>query len=417
MPPSLSTKDCGTLTVPVARNADGSTITGPVVSRIANAPAGSTTQPIIRGRVTGTATPASFDTTKATLTKRYAEEGARVPIGASEWAFADCTQTPFPGKADGEKICLKGEFDPNALYEVTYTAKDPPVHGIGFAATRDLLAYLRRASSGNPLGTGVRYVLAQGTSQSGNYLRSFVHLGFNQDELGRRVIDGMNPHIAGRQVALNIRFAAPSGAAEMYEPGSDGVLTWSDYEDEARGRPSAGLLTRCRATSTCPKIIETFGAAEFFSLRMSPNLVGTRADRDIPLPENVRRYYAPSVNHGGGAGGFEVDGRAQACCTIAANPNSSNEMSRALMAAPKLLLIDEPSVGLAPIMVNRVIETIRGFKDRHRLTILMAEQNFTQAVRIADRGYVIVHGKIAFQGDSAEALHNNELIREFYLGA
>jgi hypothetical protein len=179
----------------------------------------------------------------------------------------------------------------------------------------------------------MRAVIAQGTSQSGNYLRSFVHLGFNQDELGRRVMDGMNPHIAGRQVALNIRFAAPSGAAEMYEPGSDGVLTWSDYEDEARGRPAAGLLTRCRATSTCPKIIETFGSAEFYSLRVSPNLVGTSADRDVPLPDNVRRYYAPSVNHGGGAGGFEVDGRAQACCTIAANPNSSNEMSRALMAA------------------------------------------------------------------------------------
>ena len=90
-------------------------------------------------------------------------------------------------------------------------------------------------------------------------------------------------------------------------------------------------------------------------------------------------------------------------------------LGRALMAAPKLLLIDEPSVGLAPIMVNRVIETIRGFKDRHRLTILMAEQNFTQAVKIADRGYVIVHGQIAHAGTATE-LNDSDLIRRFYLG-
>ncbi len=92
-------------------------------------------------------------------------------------------------------------------------------------------------------------------------------------------------------------------------------------------------------------------------------------------------------------------------------------LARALMSAPRMLLIDEPSVGLAPLLVRRTIDKIKELKEGFDLTVLMAEQNFTQAVRIADRGYVIVHGKIAFQGDSAEALHNNELIREFYLGA
>jgi branched-chain amino acid transport system ATP-binding protein len=92
-------------------------------------------------------------------------------------------------------------------------------------------------------------------------------------------------------------------------------------------------------------------------------------------------------------------------------------LARALMSAPRILLIDEPSVGLAPLLVQRTIDKIKELKEGFNLTVLMAEQNFTQAVRIADRGYVIVHGKIAFQGDSAEALHNNELIREFYLGA
>ncbi|MDP2321744.1 MAG: alpha/beta hydrolase domain-containing protein [Acidobacteriota bacterium] len=117
-----------------------------------------------------------------------------------------------------------------------YLAKDPPAHGIGFAATRDLIAFLRHGSAGNPLAAAIRHTIAQGNSQSGNYLRSLVHLGFNQDESGRRVFDGINPNIAARQLAMNIRFSAPSGAAEMFEPGSEGILWWGDYADQARGR-------------------------------------------------------------------------------------------------------------------------------------------------------------------------------------
>jgi len=322
-----------TMVTPIARNPDGSSITGPVMSRIADAPAGANTQPIIRGRVTGTATPASLDTTKATLTRRASETGSRVPLRADEWAFADCTATPFPGIAVPDKVCLKGGFDPALLYELTYLAKDPPVHGIGFAATRDLIAFLRRGSAGNPLGATVRHTIAQGNSQSGNYLRSMLHLGFNQDEGGRRVFDGMNPNIAARQLAMNIRFSAPSGAAGMFEPGSDGILWWGDYADQARGRQAGGLLTRCQATETCPRIVETFGSAEFYSLRASPNLVGTRADRDIALPANVRRYYSPGTRHGGGGGGFDVDVPIDGCCQLASNPNPSADTNRALVHA------------------------------------------------------------------------------------
>jgi len=92
-------------------------------------------------------------------------------------------------------------------------------------------------------------------------------------------------------------------------------------------------------------------------------------------------------------------------------------LGRALMTAPKMLLVDEPSVGLAPLLVMRTIDKIKELKDSYQLTVLMAEQNFTQAIRIADRGYVIVHGRIEFEGRSAEELNNNELIRQFYLGA
>jgi branched-chain amino acid transport system ATP-binding protein len=91
-------------------------------------------------------------------------------------------------------------------------------------------------------------------------------------------------------------------------------------------------------------------------------------------------------------------------------------LGRALMLAPRILLIDEPSVGLAPVLVSRTIDAIRELKQQYQLTVLMAEQNFPQALRIADRGYVIVHGKIAFEGRSAGELNNNELIRKFYLG-
>jgi branched-chain amino acid transport system ATP-binding protein len=91
-------------------------------------------------------------------------------------------------------------------------------------------------------------------------------------------------------------------------------------------------------------------------------------------------------------------------------------LARALMTAPRILLVDEPSVGLAPLLVTRTIDKIKELKEHYNLTVLMAEQNFTQAIRIADRGYVIVHGKIAFEGRSADELNNNDLIRQFYLG-
>src|SRR5256885_6672160 len=91
-------------------------------------------------------------------------------------------------------------------------------------------------------------------------------------------------------------------------------------------------------------------------------------------------------------------------------------LGRALMLAPKILLVDEPSVGLAPLLVSRTIDAIKQLKDQFQLTVLMAEQNFTQAIRIADRGYVIVHGKIAVEGRSAQELNNNDLIKKFYLG-
>jgi branched-chain amino acid transport system ATP-binding protein len=108
--------------------------------------------------------------------------------------------------------------------------------------------------------------------------------------------------------------------------------------------------------------------------------------------------------------------RSQLAGSMSGGEQQMLALGRALMLAPKILLVDEPSVGLAPILVSRMIDAIAEMKARYDLTVLMAEQNFTQAIRIADRGYVIVHGKIAFEGGSAEALNNNDLIKKFYLG-
>ena len=108
--------------------------------------------------------------------------------------------------------------------------------------------------------------------------------------------------------------------------------------------------------------------------------------------------------------------RAQLAGSLSGGEQQMVALGRALMLAPRILLVDEPSVGLAPLLVARTIDAIKQLKEQHRLTVLMAEQNFTQAIRIADRGYVIVHGKIAVEGRSAEELNNNELIKKFYLG-
>jgi Alpha/beta hydrolase domain len=331
------------ISLPVARNADGSSITGPILIRFSDMAPNTDTLALRRGLGAQFAAPqpASRDTTKASLTRRASEGSASIPIRASDWAFADCSKTPFPGTSDPTKICLKSGFDPGFLYELVYTAEDPQVLGIGYAATRDLNAFFRYAQhddngTANPaeMPNKTIFAIARGNSQSGNFLRSFIHLGFNQDESGRIVWDGVNPNIAVRQLAMNFRFASVGGGAELYEPGSDGVLWWSDYKDDARRRAEGSLLDRCRSSGTCPKIFETFGSFEFWGLRASPDLVGTSADRDIPLPANVRRYYFPGVTHGGGRGGFHQEPPAPPVnCELPANPNPSSDTMRALTVA------------------------------------------------------------------------------------
>ena len=108
--------------------------------------------------------------------------------------------------------------------------------------------------------------------------------------------------------------------------------------------------------------------------------------------------------------------RAQLAGSMSGGEQQMLALGRALMSEPRILLVDEPSVGLAPVMVKRTIAKIKELKEQKRLTVLMAEQNFHQALTIADRGYVIVHGQIVFAGNSADELNDNELIKKFYMG-
>ena len=334
--------------VPIAKNPDGSPITGKVMGRITNADGPQSQAIYVLGNPLPYR-PASLDTRQASLTTHVAETmdgkmSGEKTIAAPDWAWAKCTADhPFPGTPDPTQICLKNGFNPNLLYQVVFTAKDPPVLGIGFAAFRDVGSFFKNAKADdngtpNPLANQITWSISRGVSQSGNFLRGFIHLGFNQDEMGRQVYDGAWPIIAGRRIALNFRFAMPDGVSMLYQSGIEGTQTWAPSPDPVRGLPAAGILDRCTASHTCPKIIEHFGAAEMWGLKLSPSFVGSGGDKDVPLPANVRRYYIASTQHGGGRGGFDVNPAASPACpgtgygqgSLPANPLPHRETVNAL---------------------------------------------------------------------------------------
>jgi len=234
-------------------------------------------------------------------------EGGTIPN--SDWKFCGggTFAAPTPVTTLPVRLCLKDGFDPTKLYQLVYTVKDPSVLGVGTAAFRDLGSFFKYEAAddfgtANPLAAYIRWAIIRGSSQSGNFTRHFIHLGMNRDEAGRIVHEGAWPLIAGRRVANNSRWGQPDGVLELYQMGSEGPQWWRRFPDPVRGLPPRGILDRCQSTRTCPKIIETFGGAEVFALKMTTSWVGTSANVDIPLPHNVRRYYLPSSTHGGGNG-------------------------------------------------------------------------------------------------------------------
>jgi hypothetical protein len=333
--------------LPIAKHRDGREITGRVRSEyILGSPASTqdVTEPPAYEAI-------STDNSGATLTRRVNQNDPRELIPNSQWAFADCTSVPFPGVPDPTKICLQGGFDTNHIYELVYTAKNPMVMGLGFAATRDFVSFLRSGNHGglvNPLGDGVKNAIIYGSSQSGRWIRTFIQLGFNQDEHRRKVFEGAIPHKASNRGAFNIRFAQPtrlSGTqhSEQQYPGAESPQTWGVSFDPLSGI-RAGQLERCRRTHTCPKITHTNTDTEYWQAVMSLNTTDSTGTEDLRIPPEVRIYDLAGTQHGGGNPLQQPPAVLPAfpnACQLRSNSNPFIHAQRALLVALREWIVND----------------------------------------------------------------------------
>jgi branched-chain amino acid transport system ATP-binding protein len=188
-------------------------------------------------------------------------------------------------------------------------------------------------------------------------------------------------------------------------------------------KPSAGTITletdgtRTELVGrTCEEIVELGVALVPEGRRLFPKLT---VEENLMLGayrKGARATIQRNLDHCFEAFPVLAERRRQLAGSMSGGEQQMLAIGRALMSQPRILLVDEPSVGLAPILVHRMIDKIKELKDRYDLTVLMAEQNFNQATRIADRGYIIVHGDIAFASEGAADLRENELVKKYYLG-
>ncbi|HEV8585491.1 MAG TPA: alpha/beta hydrolase domain-containing protein, partial [Methylomirabilota bacterium] len=260
--------------------------------------------------------PASLDQAQARLTVRAREADAPVEVPAAEWQFRGPRAIAL--LPDGTA------FKPGFIYDFRYVAKDPKVLGIGFAATRDLVAFLRHetadgAGTANPVMAGpkgVRAVLAIGISQAGRYLREHVERGFNRDEAGRRVFDGVLSHIAGAgKMFMNAQFAQPSRTA-------------TQHEDHAFPEVTAPFMV-LRGGDADPKMMEVNTSTEYWQKGASLLHTDPLAKADVALPENLRIFFIAGTQHGGRAGTASDVG----LCRVPRNPHSATPALRALLVS------------------------------------------------------------------------------------
>ncbi|MGZ6211893.1 MAG: alpha/beta hydrolase domain-containing protein [Candidatus Binataceae bacterium] len=247
----------------------------------------------------------TLEQSEATLTVRQHEKDPRVPIPPRQWRYLSPTRL---------EITLADGFDAGAIYEFIYPARDPIVMGLGFAAVRDLVTFMRYASADengrpNPLsqaggGPAVDDVIVYGRSQPGRFLREFLRLGFNQEASGRRVFDGVYASLAGsRRIFLNHPFSQPGRFHRQHEdhlyPGDQFPFTYTTRFDPISAKTD-GILTRCLATDTCPKIMHVDSSTEFWQGRGSL-VVTDESGKDITLPDQVRVYALAGTGHAGPA--------------------------------------------------------------------------------------------------------------------
>ena len=322
-----------TFSVPAARNTDGSAVTGTVRAALGVQTAPATTLNLSSGWFTGM-THRSAPTVSAdnrtplpdgflpTLTVRGAESEPRTPIPDTDWRFGACDA------ANDTQICYPAGFQPGQLYELIYRAKDPLVMGLGFAAARDLGAFLKaQAAPGTT-------ALVMGTSQSGRFIRSMIALGFNQDEGGRQVFDAALPHIGGGLMPLNARFAQPGRAwgqqVDHLYPAYDFPFTYARQTDPLTGR-TQGLLDRCEATHTCPLIFHAATALEIWEGRQSLGLTDPLGTHDAAEPPNTRIFIMASTQHAPPSLPLPT-ATPFALCQQQPNPNPHTWTVRALLA-------------------------------------------------------------------------------------
>ncbi len=307
-----------TITLPVAHNPDGSTITGPAFEYIVfGSPAASYTLNYPA---------ATLDTTKALLTHRVHLDDPPVPVAPDAWTY----------NASGTAISLVGSsFAANDIYELSYTAKDPTVNGLGFAAIRDWNAWLRYETkdeqdpaTANPLAGDVQRIYTEVVSQPGRLLNDFRHLGFNQAENGKQVFDGMMQWIAaGDGIHLNYRFSQP-GRTERNRQDHlfvEGVFPFANVmtTDPITGH-SDSRLARCTATGTCPVAAEIYSANEYWVKAASLLHTDPGGTTDLPDSPYARDYFISSHQHGTG------NATNRGACQQFQNPLNSAPIQRAL---------------------------------------------------------------------------------------
>jgi len=307
-----------TITLPVAKNPDGSTITGPsyeyfigpTSSYTLNYPA------------------ATLDQSAATLTHRVHLDDTPEVVPASGWQYG----------ADGKSISLTGgaNFVANDIYEFSYTAKDPTVNGVGFAAIRDFVSFLRYDTqddegNDNPLAGDVQFITTEISSQPGRLLNDFDHLGFNQSENGKKVFDAhMNWIAAGDGINMNLRFSQPGRTNRnrqdlLYIEGRfpfASVSTTDPISGETDGR-----YVKCAATNTCPLVAQIYSANEYWVKAAS--LLHTTPDGKTDLADapNERNYFISSHQHGTGSA------TSKGACQQFQNPLDSSPVQRSLFLA------------------------------------------------------------------------------------
>jgi Alpha/beta hydrolase domain len=279
-----------TITVPVASQPDGSAITGPNYEYIVADNA--TTQ-----SYTLSYPAASLDTQAATLTVRDRLNDTPVPVPPSDWTYTD--------ERTIRLLPLGTPLKQSAIYEFSYTAKNPVVAGIGFAATRDFVSFLRSAQvdsvgTANPLAGHAKTTYAFTVSQPARFVNDFVWLGFNQDEAGRKVFDGVLNWIgAGTGVAANVRFAQTARTERNRQnhlyPEAFFPFAYDTLFDPVSGKTD-GRAVRCEHTRTCPKILQVNSSNEYW-VKAGSQLHTDLDGSSLPQRRDMRYYLLASTEH------------------------------------------------------------------------------------------------------------------------